>query len=800
MTMLKPNDIRVLRPCLTGLLVAVLASLLVPAIGQAQSTATWTGIGGSGDWDTTSNWTPGKPTTSGSWALIFGGNTQTTGTNNITGTITVNSLSFTNDGTTNKTSLFTLSGSTLALSSASITTSATTGGSLGSNAGDVVGNSATLTGVNTVSLGAGHNLTLSGGISGGGSLVMQGGAASQLFLSGNNSFSGGVTISAGAIQNGLQSSTTDFSSTAFGSGTVTVNAGGSAIVRNGSQIANNFTISGTGSASGADYGAIRGSFGTSGTAATIAGTVTLAGNATVTTAGSGGVSGSKLVLAGAVDLGSNALTLNPKTSGANPLPIEITGTISGAGSVVVNGVSTSSVLLSAANQYSGGTTIQSGTLRAGNSTALGSGTVAVNSGTLDLNGQALSIGTLSGSSGGLITTLVSGSASLTTTSNIDSTYAGAITDGAGTVSLLKTGTGSLFLTGSSGYSGGTRISGGMVQNGLQTSASDFNSNAFGTGDVTVDAGASAVIRNGSTIANNFIISGTGTGMGANYGAIRGSFGVSGTTATISGTVTLAGNATITSAAPGGVTNSQLVLAGPIRLGGNTLTLNPKASSGSPIPIVVEGAIDGSGSVVINGDSTAYLNAINTYTGPTTVQSGTLGGDGSVTGLVTVNSGAAISPGSALDTYGTFGVGSLQLDAGAIAALAIGGTSASLYDQIVATSSVTYGGSLNIDFDTNGFLRGDHWQLFTAPSSSGNFATISASGAYGNLVFNYAGNGAWVAEGGSLGAGDSLLFFTADVYGFKSGELVMVPEPSAIAIAGVGIVLIGVRYSRRRKTA
>jgi hypothetical protein len=172
----------------------------------------------------------------------------------------------------------------------------------------------------------------------------------------------------------------------------------------------------------------------------------------------------------------------------------------------------------------------------------------------------------------------------------------------------------------------------------------------------------------------------------------------------------------------------------------------------------------------------------------------------VTGLVTVNSGAAISPGSALDTYGTFGVGSLQLDAGAIAALAIGGTSASLYDQIIATSSVTYGGSLNIDFDTNGFLRGDHWQLFTAPSSSGNFASISASGAYGNLAFNDAGNGAWVAEGGSLGAGESLLFFTADVYGFKSGELVLVPEPSAIAIAGVGIVLIGVRYSRRRKTA
>ncbi|NCY03124.1 MAG: hypothetical protein EBX36_09520, partial [Planctomycetia bacterium] len=112
----------------------MLATLLVPATGRAQSTATWTGNGGSGDWSTSSNWTPDKPGTSGSWTLLFGGTTQTTGTNTI-GTITVSSLSFTNDGASGKTALFTLSGSTLALSSATLTTTATSGGSLGSNAG-----------------------------------------------------------------------------------------------------------------------------------------------------------------------------------------------------------------------------------------------------------------------------------------------------------------------------------------------------------------------------------------------------------------------------------------------------------------------------------------------------------------------------------------------------------------------------------------------------------------------------------------------------------------------------------------
>ena len=784
---------------LLGLVVAVTLAMTVSSPrAQAQSTATWTGGGASGNWSTASNWTL-VPTTSGSWALVFSGTTQTTGTNTI-GTINVNSLSFTNDGTAGKTALFTLSGSTLALTSAAITTTATSGGSLGSNAGDVVGNTVTLSGVNTATLGAGHNLTISGGVSGAGSLVVQGGSTGQLFLSGSNSYGGGTTITSGVVQNGLQNSTTDFSNSAFGTGSVTVNAGGSAVIRNGSTIANNFTISGTGSGNGADYGAIRGSFGTSSATATLSGTVTLAGNATVTTAGSGGVSGSKLVLAGPVQLGSNVLTFNPKLSGSNPLPIEVTGTISGAGSVVVSGTSPSSVLLSAANQYSGGTTILASTLRVGNSTALGSGSVAVNGGTLDLNGQALTIGTLSGSAGALITTAVSGSASLTTSSDVASTYSGTITDGAGSVSLVKTGTGSLHLTGSNTYSGGTRISGGVVQNGLQSSFTDFNSNAFGTGDVVVDAGGSVVIRNGSTIANNFTISGTGAGNGASYGAIRASFGTSGVTQTLTGTVTLAGAATVTTAASAGVSGSKLVLAGPIHLGANTLTFNPKASGSNPLPIAVEGAIDGSGGVVVNGVSAVYLNAANSYTGPTTVLSGTLGGDGSVAGLVTVGSGAAISPGSAADTYGSFGVGSLQLDSGASAVLAIGGTASGLYDQIVATSSVAYGGALAIDFANNGFAVGDHWQLFSTPGSSGNFDTISTTGAYGSLAFNYVGNGAWVAEGGSLRPGESLLFFTTDAYGFKSGELVLVPEPPAIVVAGVGVLLIGIRFSRRRRAS
>ncbi|NCY01589.1 MAG: hypothetical protein EBX36_01440, partial [Planctomycetia bacterium] len=155
--------------------------------------STWTGGGGSGSWNDASNWSS-QPQTAGVWNLVFGGTTQTTNANDI-GTISVDTLSFTNDGSAGRTASFTLSGSTLALANSTIVTSATTSGSL---SGDDVGNRLTLTGPNVVSLGAGHALTLSGGISGSGSLSLTG--VANLFLSGSNSYTGGTVVSGGQVR------------------------------------------------------------------------------------------------------------------------------------------------------------------------------------------------------------------------------------------------------------------------------------------------------------------------------------------------------------------------------------------------------------------------------------------------------------------------------------------------------------------------------------------------------------------------------------------------------------------------
>jgi autotransporter-associated beta strand protein len=796
---------------LLGFFVAAIVATAMASPVHAQTTATWTGGGGSGNWSNASNWTV-IPTTSGSWALVFGGTTQTTGTNTI-GTITLNSLSFTNDGTAGNTGLFTLSGSTLALTSGTISTTAVAAGGTLAATGDSISNALTLTGANTVTLGAGHNLTLGGNISGTGSIAYGGtvsNGSTPLYVSGSNSYSGDTFVTGIRVQNAFGNSvsgTANSNDFAFGTGKVFVSGSGSVVIRNSSNVANNFSIAGVGTTmSGSPQGAIRGSFGTSGQTAVMSGSLSLSADATIRTASGAGLTGNSLRFTNTVDLGANVLTLSPGASSGIVTPIEITGGIVGSGSIVVDGTA-SRVVLSGNNSYAGGTTLTSGTLQVGSSTALGTGLVTVNGASLDLNGQALLVGGLSGTTSGVITSSVAGPASLTTTQSNLTTYQGTITDGAGKVSLAMNGSGNLWLSGSNSYSGGTTITAGRVQNAMGNSTQnqgDFNDYAFGTGDVVVSGSGTVVIRNRSTVANNMTISGSG-GMsaGSNAGAIRGSFGVSNQTATLSGTVSLSGNALITTAAStSGLSGNKLVMAGPVELGANTLTFAPGLSGSEPLPIEVTGAIRGTGSVVVSGSSAVYLNALNTYTGLTSVNAGTLGGNGTVAGTVAVNNGGTLSPGASADTYGTLSVGALDLNSGAVAALGISGTASGTYDQVVSSGLVDFAGSLSIDFATGGFATGDHWQLFSGSSFTGHFDSVATTGVYSGVSWSYLGSGRWQGTGGALGAGQSLLFFEDNsnaVDGmFTAGQLAVVPEPATSLLAGVGIFVVACGGWRRRR--
>jgi autotransporter-associated beta strand protein len=371
------------------------------------------------------------------------------------------------------------------------------------------------------------------------------------------------------------------------------------------------------------------------------------------------------------------------------------------------------------------------------------------------------------------------------------------------VSLTKAGSGGLFLTGSNSQSGTTYITGGNVRTGSGGASSDSNNFAFGTGDVVVSGSGTLAVRNSSTVSNNLTIGGVGSS--ASTGSLAGSFGASSQTAVVSGSVTLASDSVISTWGSTGVTGSKLSLTGPINIGSNRLTFTQVANGAVTTSIESSGVIAGTGSVVVNGSASVYLNGVNTYTGSTTVESGVLGGSGTIAGDVTVQSGAFLTPGSAANTTGALGVGSLQLDSGATAAMAISGTGTGLYDQVVALGNVNYGGNLAIDFTTASFANFDVWQLFSGTSFSGNFTSVTATGSFGSLTFNDLGTGEWQATGGSLGEGQSLSFYVDDTHAigdrYKAGQLVLVPEPSTIVFAGIGLCVIGwQRLARRRRAA
>ncbi|MBZ6078739.1 beta strand repeat-containing protein, partial [Microvirga puerhi] len=145
--------------------------------------------------------------------------------------------------------------------------------------------------------------------------------------------------------------------------------------------------------------------------------------------------------------------------------------------------------LGAANVYTGGTSIQGGTLRlSGAGTLPSTGAVSINTGaTLDLGtAPDQTISSLSGSSGSMINL---GSRRLTVGDPLNTTFAGGIVGTGG--GLMKQGTGTLTLTASNSYTGGT-----IVNSGALVAAA---SGALGTGTVTVNGDTASLSYDGAGV-------------------------------------------------------------------------------------------------------------------------------------------------------------------------------------------------------------------------------------------------------------------------------------------------------------
>ncbi len=150
--------------------------------------------------------------------------------------------------------------------------------------------------------------------------------------------------------------------------------------------------------------------------------------------------------------------------------------------------------------------INSGKVVLGSATAVPNNIVfGVRGGKLDLNQNSIICGWLDGFAPGEVTddTVTAGTTTLTLNVGGNPVYSGAINNGANgrVLSLVKTGGGTQTLSGTSNYSGGTSVQGGLLQVN--------SSNALGSGSIVLPGNNVDITRlqlgNGVTISNNLEI-------------------------------------------------------------------------------------------------------------------------------------------------------------------------------------------------------------------------------------------------------------------------------------------------------
>jgi fibronectin-binding autotransporter adhesin len=350
-----------------------------------------------------------------------------------------------------------------------------------------------------ISVSTSQTLTMSSPLTdggGGGGLTKLG--AGTLSLTGANTFTGATRINSGSLSIGnalaLQNSTLDLD----GGDAGTVSA-----------IGQNSTLGGLTGSRNLDMFTRTLSIGNNGTSTTYSGALsngalTKIGAGSLTLTGSSAYTGVTTIDSGTLQIGAVG------TTGAIAGTSTITGS-AGAGLVFnrtdnyggnlsndIGGglgltLNSGTLTLTGSNSYAGTTTINAGVLGLGAANALaGAGNVVFAGGTLQFS--ASNVGDYAARIKG------SGSAIALDTNGQNVTFAGSI-DSTNTGGLVKSGGGTLTLSSSNSYAGGTTLAGGAFTIG--------NANAWGTAAVTYNVDASTTtafsLPTSGTVANNITI-------------------------------------------------------------------------------------------------------------------------------------------------------------------------------------------------------------------------------------------------------------------------------------------------------
>ncbi len=743
---------------------------------------------------------------------LSGANTYSGGTNIQSGTLQLGTLSGTTVGSLSSTGAVTLGNSTSSgifqlgdasnavnqtISSLTTSGTGTANAVIGSN-----GSISTLT-VNNSSAdnyggilgGAGINNNLAFTKTGAGTLTFSGTAANtyaglttisagEMDLSktaGVNAIGGNVTINGGTLKLLASNQIADTSTLGISSGALNFN-NFSETIKNLNVLGGTVSY-GTGAVNITDPTWSGGTNTVSGP--TTFGELTVSGGTNlVTTGGNLTVGGATDSVSGDTDLtfsgtGSPIITVN--SDSATPGKITLAGNI------------TSQNTSGTASIASGGSAANAGQLDLGGATR----TVSVSSGTVTTPGLAVSTQVINGG-------------------------------------LLKTGAGTLTLSGTNTYAGLTTVSGGTLA--VSSTGSLFSGNAL-----TIGAGGTATfansnqtlgaVSNSDTTANSLNFSAASststlaslTGGGktsfASNGSVTGSFdsgtatvGGNGTFATINGgAATVGGTSTVGTLSGGSLTNNGT--AGSITaLNGGALTVGSgdttSVSSGTDA-----GTITGSGSLTKTGAGTLTLSGTgNTYSGGTTVSGGKFaitnasgsatgsagvtvsGGNGAVfsgtgisSGALSVTNGSVLAPGSNsagnFNGAGTLTVGnaggatlnSAMLDFDLSSATAAVGTA----NDLIKTNTLSLGPSVTFDFNEAGgsLLTGTQYTLFQDTGAisgfnASNISTLFNNGQTYTPTYSVTGNNLDVMFGSPSAAPEPGETATLSLIGLGLGGLLL----------------------------
>jgi fibronectin-binding autotransporter adhesin len=440
-----------------------------------------------------------------------------------------------------------------------------------------------------------------------------------------------------------------------------------------------------------------------------------------------------LTIAAGVSVSPSVISNNS----VNNFTISGAGRISGSTSILKT--NTGTLIISTANTFTGTVEVQDGVLATANGSALGNAvsTTVDNGATLDVDGQNL----------GAAAPIVSGAGF---------NGEGAIYNSGGTqaqVFRVLTLAGDTTLGGTGSW--GMNNSSGTAS--LNTGGSAYSITKIGANTITFDnlttfdAGVSNIDIQQGILEFEGLTPGMGNPAATNIVESGAQLEFVSSSVTWSKNFIFNGDGTDTTVAIG--TSANAVLAGNVQLSGDCVF--SVGGTGLEFP----GVIAGTGGIIKNGASVLTLDTNDTYTGNTTINTGTflLNTAGSIgnSAVITIGAGAildvsqrtdttlTLSNGQSLEGAGVLN-GSLIAGAGSIVSpgqasvgtltvtnsvVLLGGVNmdldlANATNDMLVGSSIKYGGALNITYLSGPPASGASFKLFQAASYSGSFSSLN----------------------------------------------------------------------------